>query len=264
MPRLRRCPVFLHAARIIRQMFGSVPSVLGHIYATAEGYAVVRHDDLLMVACAERMMAVQREVDPFTVERGQHRSGQNAPRRHQKRPVPFEHVYLEFLIPVQDFLDKLIQPIGEPVTGQTILVTLAGHHFNLEIEVPADQKQLRLRCQHDRPHQPEIVGCIHDQSEFIGPGDPPMATFVRGDWRFAGVVAHSRPSYLGSLQSRSHPFRLTLCQPPSRQRPPQIIGTLFLSNSASRLRVLLPQFGIWQDSSEPEQPTWLPVIRFPI
>lgn len=71
MPRVRGRAILAQAARVVRQVIGCVPAVLGRVDPAAEGQSVVGHDNLLVVAGAEGVMAVQRKMNPVATEKAE-------------------------------------------------------------------------------------------------------------------------------------------------------------------------------------------------
>ena len=165
--------IFAHPARIMRQMIGRVPTVLGRVDAAAKGQRIVGHDDLLVVTGAKGVMPVQGEMDPVTTKQAQRQRGHQPPRRGQHGPVPFQQVDMQLRRPLDHRLYEGTELIGIAVRRIAVLIAFARQHLKFKVEIPADQHQLLPRAEKDLAQDTEVIRCIDDKAKTLSPRDAP-------------------------------------------------------------------------------------------
>ena len=155
------------AAFVAVGMLARVPARPGHVDAAAESEGIVDDDDLLVVAGAARMGAVELEVDLLArrpAQQAQH--GGAAAEQVDRAQVPFEDVDLQ----ARPVLGQPVEELAELDRGAVVGI---GVEADAGVEVPADQQDLRLGAEHRLARVAEVIGRVDDDGGAVRPFDAP-------------------------------------------------------------------------------------------
>ena len=139
-------------------MLARVPARRGHVDPAAESEPVVDHHDLLVVAGAGRMGAVELEVDLL---------GHRPARQPQDGRAPAEQLG-RAQIPFED-VDRNVRPVLRPSRRAVVRASPARRRparkveADPRVEIPADQQDLLFGAEHRLAREREIIGGVDDQ-----------------------------------------------------------------------------------------------------
>ena len=162
-PRLVGPATAIDATGILVEVDARVPASAGHVDPAAEGEAVVDADDLLVMRCAGRMVAVEFDVDAGLAHPLEDREERRAAHRGLERAeIPAQQIDLQLRLALEE-------PEHEVADGLRLTrLARAVGKADARVEVPADEHDPPLRPQHRRAQQSEIVIGVDDDREAVG------------------------------------------------------------------------------------------------
>src|SRR5690606_19665859 len=126
------------AARIASAVLARVPAAGAQVDPAAEGDPVVDHDQLLVVRAAERVLAVEPELDaPVRAEPEAHGGQERALERVEQREVPLEQVRAQ----AAPAPHELVEELGERAF---VAAALAAAQAHAAVQVPAEDQDRAL------------------------------------------------------------------------------------------------------------------------
>ncbi len=194
-------------ARIVRRMRPRVPPALGQVEATEVGELPVDDDELLVLARAGRMRAVQLEMQPVLVLPAELRRRQQLALQHiDHREVPGQDVDGQ-VVPARR---QILQRLGQRARVQRVV--LVTDQLEPAVDIPTDDQDLPLGSLHALADGAEIRLAVDQPAETLCAGRPPDV--------FAGREQAGRGVPIGGVVVARHPATISHSRAALRGRDP--------------------------------------------
>jgi hypothetical protein len=144
------------AARVDRQVLGRVPAAVGEVDAAAERERVVDHDELLVVAPAERNPVVVAEAEAWgRAPVGQEDGAEAAANPRARGGIPGQHVHAQPLLPGDERAQERLEGRAPPLRG-------LGSQLRDRVDHPARDVHGVFGLLEGRQERREVVAPVHE------------------------------------------------------------------------------------------------------
>src|SRR5690606_11390048 len=165
---------------VVLEMIARVPAPVGHIDPAAHGQRIVDHDDLLVVAAADRVDVIELQVDPLARQPAKQIEHHRAPGQQLERAdPPFQDVNLEPRAMPAEPRDEVPEPGRVLPIPRLLAPASAVREMDARIEIPPDQQYPLTGFEHRLLHEIEIGLGVDDYVCSPGHREAPDPRFRR-------------------------------------------------------------------------------------